>query len=123
VVERRRHLLGCHESGDVGHVAHQVGTYLIADLQMAHIRAPHSAHNDGWGAKSEREEGFSANLTHASVVKVARVGGGAGDDDLGPEEEGRPAQLIVVNVAGRLVQPADIDNDSSSNNKKDEALT
>lgn len=62
-----------------------------------------------------------ANLTHASVVKVARVGGGAGDDDLGPEEEGRPAQLIVVNVAGRLVQPADIDNDS--NNKKDEALT
>jgi hypothetical protein len=75
------------------------------------------------GKSEERENGFSTNLTHASVVKVARVGGGAGDDDLGPEEEGRPAQLIVVNVAGRLVQPADIDNDSSSNNKKDEALT
>lgn len=61
---------------DVGHVGEEVGADVVAD-----------------GA-------------HAGVVVVARVGAEPGDDELGKEHAGRLVELVIVDQACLLVQPA-----------------
>mmetsp|Transcript_18352 Transcript_18352/g.42049 ORF Transcript_18352/g.42049 Transcript_18352/m.42049 type:complete len:252 (-) Transcript_18352:229-984(-) len=75
VVEWGRHDARRDEARDVRHVREQVRAHLVADLP------------------------------HARVVDVPRVGRGARDDQLWPEERGVLLELVVIDVAGGLVQP------------------
>lgn len=74
VVERRVDDSARHEAGDVRHVNHHVRADLVADG------------------------------TEALVVPLTRVGGAAGDDEFRLEEHGVLFELVVVDVAGLLVE-------------------
>lgn len=74
VGEGAGHDLGGHETGDVGHVGHEVGVDLAADL------------------------------AETGVVDQAAVSGGAGDDDLGAVGDGQLLELVVVDVARLLIE-------------------
>mmetsp|Transcript_45492 Transcript_45492/g.75849 ORF Transcript_45492/g.75849 Transcript_45492/m.75849 type:complete len:303 (+) Transcript_45492:838-1746(+) len=64
-----------HQPGDVRHVGHQVRTAIVTDL------------------------------THALVVVVAGIGGGARHNHLGAVQDGGGGERVVVNVAGIFVEP------------------
>ena len=86
-------LPGGHEARDVCHVAQQ---------QRAHLRR--AARERGGEQRTARAAAglrrarahLVADLAHAPVVPLARVGGGAGDDHLWPEESRPLLQALVV---------------------------
>mmetsp|Transcript_3360 Transcript_3360/g.10545 ORF Transcript_3360/g.10545 Transcript_3360/m.10545 type:complete len:487 (+) Transcript_3360:1887-3347(+) len=75
VLEGRRDDARSHQARDVGHVRQQVRARAVG------------------------------HLAHALVVVQPRVGGGAGDEDLGTEQLRGAGHGVVVDQARRLVQP------------------
>ena len=55
--------------------------------------------------RHENRAACVGDFAHLIVVDVARVCRRAGNEDLGPEEEGVLHELVVVDDTGRLVQP------------------
>jgi hypothetical protein len=55
--------------------------------------------------RHENRAACVGDFAHLIVVDVARVCRRAGNEDLGPEEEGVLHELLVVDDTGRLVQP------------------
>lgn len=69
-VEGRLGLFAGNQTGNVGHVAHEVGAVLVGDL------------------------------AHGVILELTRVGGGTADEELGAEERSVLLEALVVNEAG-----------------------